>query len=82
MWIWRRPWKALGNLERAPRNPPAWGTWNGQKGVAGTGEALLGLRGDRGGAHDRLGEAGDEEPEEHADQDEQAPRSEHLAGTA
>jgi len=23
VWIWRRPWKASGNLERAPMDPPA-----------------------------------------------------------
>ena len=35
------------DLERALRNPPAYGAWNGQKGVVGTGEGLLGpvLRG-------------------------------------
>jgi hypothetical protein len=34
-------------LERAPRNPPAYGAWNGRKVVVGTGESLLGpaLRG-------------------------------------
>ena len=42
MWIWRRPWKVSGILERTPRNPPAQGTWNGQKVIEGTGEALLG----------------------------------------
>ena len=29
-------------LERVPKNPPAYGAWNGQKAVVGTGEALLG----------------------------------------
>jgi hypothetical protein len=38
----RRPRAAPRNLERVPKNPPAYGAWNGQKGVVGTGEALLG----------------------------------------
>lgn len=38
----RRPWTAPEILERVPRNPPAYGAWNGQKVVLGTGEGLLG----------------------------------------
>ena len=37
----RRPWTAPENLERVPRNLPAQGAWNGQKGVLGTGEIRL-----------------------------------------
>jgi hypothetical protein len=40
--VGRRPWTAPGSLERVPRNPPAHGVWNGQRGVVGTGEALRG----------------------------------------
>jgi hypothetical protein len=29
-------------LERVPRNPPAYGAWNGHKVAVGTGESLLG----------------------------------------
>ena len=42
VWIRRRPWKAPGIVERVLMDPPAEGTWNGQKVVVGTGEALLG----------------------------------------
>jgi hypothetical protein len=38
----RRPWKAPGIRERAPRNPPAYWAWNGRMVVLGTGESLLG----------------------------------------
>ena len=38
----RRPRTAPESLERVPKNPPAYGAWNGQKGVVGTGESLLG----------------------------------------
>ena len=37
----RRPWTAPENLEQVPRNFPAQGAWNGQKGVLGTGEIRL-----------------------------------------
>jgi len=37
----RRPWTAPEILERVPRNLPAQGAWNGQKGVLGTGEIRL-----------------------------------------
>jgi hypothetical protein len=39
--------EAPGILERVPKNPPAYGAWNGQTVVVGIGEALLGpaLRG-------------------------------------
>lgn len=38
----RRPWKAPGIRERAPRNPPAYWALNGRMVVLGTGESLLG----------------------------------------
>jgi hypothetical protein len=38
----RRPWKAPGIRERAPRNPPAYWAWNGRMVVLGTGESRLG----------------------------------------
>lgn len=38
----RRPRTAPEILERVPKNLPAQGAWNGQKGVLGTGEILLG----------------------------------------
>ena len=38
----RRPWTAPEILERVLKNLPAQGAWNGQKGVLGTGEILLG----------------------------------------
>lgn len=38
----RRPWTASLVLEPMLMNLPAQGAWNGQKGVLGTGEILLG----------------------------------------